>query len=283
MDAALESKHQYKRRKERELDMSTSPARPNHHGMPLDIVILVLFVVVAVAGIVSIVFNSINGLAFTQLALTLGGLLLGLLQVWPGLFGTWLKNMVGHMVNVLRVVTVLLLIAIVVLQVITFLGHSPSPIATVQPSPTSTVQLSPTPTPNPVPTNFSFTTITLKNRQVLQNQQPVTIPVAELPLTITGTYSSQGSGQVWVVVEDLYGQYYLQTPPVRFADGGIDGQWRASNVDTNVGTTRIDFVYVTPQGNDTYQHRMDAKDFCSFTQLPNGYKLLLTINIVVNG
>lgn len=141
----------------------------------------------------------------------------------------------------------------------------------------------PTPMPPPIlgPTDFALTTITQKNGQVLQNQQPVSIQVAELPLTITGTYTSQGSGQVWVVVEDLYGQYYLQTPPVRFADGGYDGRWRASNVDTNMGTTRIDFVSVTSQGNAILQRKMDSKDVGAFQQLPDGYKILLSISIQV--
>jgi len=162
---------------------------------------------------------------------------------------------------------------------------TPSPIVRSTPSPTLALTPSPSPslTPNPMPSNFVFTKIMQGDGQELPNAEPVTISVKQLPLTITGTYASQGSGQVWVVVVDRYGQYYLQALPVRFADGGQQGVWGAYNVNTNVGTVRIDFVYVTPQGNDTFQHRMDAKDFSSFTQLPNGYKLLLTINIVVNG
>src|SRR5260370_3661664 len=97
-------------------------ARPDHPSMLPDIVILVLFVVATVAGVVSIVFNSSNGLAFTQLALTLGGLFLGIVQVKHGIFGDWLGNMLKYRANVLRAITVVFLFVIIVLQTVILTG-----------------------------------------------------------------------------------------------------------------------------------------------------------------
>ena len=147
---------------------------------------------------------------------------------------------------------------------------------------TATVQASQTPpTPNPIPTDFAFTKITQKGGQALSNKEPVAISVKQLPLTITGTYASQGSEQVWIVVEDVYRQYYLQPLPVRFADGGQEGVWRVDNVYTNIGTVRINFVSVTQQGNDFFQKMSDANDYQAFKQLPAGSKTVLVIPIQV--
>ena len=138
--------------------------------------------------------------------------------------------------------------------------------------------VTPTPTPSEPPTNFSVASIALKNGQVLPNEQPLAIPISGVPLTITGTYTSQGSGQVWVLVEDNYGNYYLQHPSVRFGDGG---QWTANNVVTAKGTVKIDFVYVTSEVNKLFQMMVETTDFGGFTPLPDGSKVIQTISIQV--
>lgn len=138
--------------------------------------------------------------------------------------------------------------------------------------------VTPTPSPSEPPTNFSVTSIALKNGQVLPNEQPLAIPVSGVPLTITGTYTSQGSGEVWVLVEDIYGNYYLQHPSVRFGDSG---QWTANNVVTAKGTTRINFVYVTSEVNKLFQLMVDTNNFGGFTPLPDGSKIIQTISIQV--
>jgi len=240
--------------------MSTQ-ARPNRSGTISDMVILVLFVVFTIAGFVSITFNSSNGLAYTQLVLTVGGLLLGIAQVKPRIIGNWSETLLQNTANVFRVLTIGLLVVIIVLQVLLLSGHASTP---------------PQPPSHLAPTNFAVTTLTLKNGQVLQDGQA--IPLAEVPLTITGTYSSQGSGQVWVLVGDIYGNYYLQHPPVRFGDAG---QWTAYNVVTALGTTSISFVSVTARGNETFEQMVATNNSGGFTILPDGSKVLQILKIRV--
>lgn len=231
-----------------------------------DIIVFVLFIVITLGVGASLFLNNANGLAYLQLLISFVGVLISFKEVRPNFLGRLVIN-----VRTLRISSIILLIVVIALQAAILF----SPIRPICCVPS-------TPTPSGPPTKFVFTTITLKTGNVLQNQEPVPIPVAQLPLTITGTYSSPGSGQVWVVVEDLAGYYYLQSLPVRFADGGMVGKWRASNVNTNVGTNRIDFVYVTPQGNDTFQHLVDTQQFGAFPQLPDGSQILQTIKIQVS-
>ncbi len=116
------------------------------------------------------------------------------------------------------------------------------------------------------PTGFSV--ITLHPGQVIVN--------TDIPLTIRGTYSSEGSGLVWVVLEDNIGNYYLQSPPVRFQGGG---QWLAENIRPGAGITKVDFVSVTSDGNTTFEGMVAAGDFGAFTSLPPGSQILVTIPI----
>src|SRR5258708_8949155 len=87
----------------------------------------------------------------------------------------------------------------------------PSVPAQPQPNATATAQTQANATATAIaiatgpPIGFSVTT--LHSGQVIPHG---------IAFTINGTYSSAGSGRVWVVLEDNLGQYYLQTPPVRF-------------------------------------------------------------------
>ena len=138
----------------------------------------------------------------------------------------------------------------------------------IPPTPTPTATLAP-------PTDFSVTEMKLKSGKILQIGQPY--PVAESPLTIIGTYTSQGSGTVWVFVQDDNGYYYLQKPQVQF---GSTHEWAASNVITAVGTIKIEFVYVTPQEQQSFQGMIDA-GADGFYPLPEGSIVLTEIPIRV--
>src|SRR5207253_2269415 len=71
------------------------------------------------------------------------------------------------------------------------------------------------------------------------------IQQSDLPLTVKGTYASEGSlGSVWTVLVDDRGQYYIQNPPVHLTDG----EWAASNVQPLTGIVSIDFVFVDQAG-----------------------------------
>ena len=118
------------------------------------------------------------------------------------------------------------------------------------------------------PIGFSVTT--LRSGQVIPHG---------IAFTINGTYSSAGSGRVWVVLEDNLGQYYLQTPPVRFNG---DGTWIAMNINPALEITRVDFVYVTTAGDMLFKQKVAAKDFGAFSTLPAGSTPLKSIPIVVS-
>lgn len=117
------------------------------------------------------------------------------------------------------------------------------------------------------PIGFSVTT--LQNGQTIQ---------ANVPLTIKGVYASKGSGQVWVILKDSRGRYYLQNPPVKFLSGG---KWIAENIRPGKGITRVDFVYVTRAGNKTFQQMAAAGKFGAFSTLPEGSRILQSIPIRV--
>lgn len=100
--------------------------------------------------------------------------------------------------------------------------------------------------------------------------------ILHVPLEIDGTYESLGSDLVWVVLEDSSGKYYLQSPPVQFAE---DGKWVARNVRPLRGITAVTFVAVTPDGNTTFQHMVHDQLFGAFSQLPEGSTTLQSVPI----
>jgi hypothetical protein len=202
----------------------------------------------------------------------------------------WIAKLVALLKYVFIIISVGLAICVLILSTTLLIillrptgGQTPIPptVTQTQVNTTATAQAQANATATAIaigpPTNFSVTTITLKNGHVLQSGQP--IPITGVPLTITGTDTSQGSAQVWVVVEDTSGNSYLQHPPVRFDD---NGQWTARNIVTAVGTVKIDFVYVTSQGNKFFEQMVVSNNFGPFTQLPDGSKILQTIPIVVS-
>src|SRR5947209_5416791 len=96
---------------------------------------------------------------------------------------------------------------------------------------------------------------------------------------ITGTYSSEGSGHVWVVLQDSYANFYLQNPPVQFNGGGT---WTATHVNPGPGITLVNFVYVTAAGNAAFQKKVANGGFGAFSPLPDGSQVLQAIPIRVS-
>ena len=110
---------------------------------------------------------------------------------------------------------------------------------------------------------IGFHVATLHDKQVIHDQ--------DIPLTIQGTYSIEGSGQVWVVLQDSLQQFYLQNPPVQFLGSR---QWTVSNVQPKKGITAVDFVYVTADGNTFFQNQVVQGNFKAFLKLPAGSIIL---------
>jgi len=170
----------------------------------------------------------------------------------------------------------IVLIALVVLLILSgIIGYSVFTRGAIQASATATAQTQANATATAIaiatgpPIGFSVTT--LHSGQVIPHG---------IAFTINGTYSSAGSGRVWVVLEDNLGQYYLQTPPVRFNG---DGTWIAMNINPALEITRVDFVYVTTAGDMLFKQKVAAKDFGAFSTLPaDSTPPLQSIPIVVS-
>lgn len=135
------------------------------------------------------------------------------------------------------------------------------------------------------PTGFTVTSVFLHGGQTMR--QGYALVDADIPLVIQGKYILEGSGMVWVVLHDDYGNYYLQSPQVQFNG---DKTWSITNILPLHGITTIDFVAVTPDGNATFQQKVsnanangDANgDFGGFTQLPQNSLILRQATIPID-
>ena len=77
----------------------------------------------------------------------------------------------------------------------------------------------------------------------------------DLPLRITGEYSPRQGLRAWTVLEDFYGNYYLQDPEIHFLPYNI---WMATNVIPGIGIERIHFLMVNGSGHAAFE-RMSAR------------------------
>jgi hypothetical protein len=230
-----------------------SPGASSASNPGLARLILFFFLATLLFGIFSILLNIPTGLAVVAFIFSALGTFSSIMQI-PGVLKYLSKLGIrippippGLPSRLLRIITGLLILGVLVLDgvLIWLLTHPP----------------------NVLPQNFVVTS--LHPGQVIQDQ--------DVPLTIRGTYSSEGSDRVWVVLEDNQGQYYLQTPPVEFLGGG---QWVAHNIRPGQGITQVDFVQVTSDGNSVFQQMVDSGDFGAFNQLPDGSTILVSIPIV---
>jgi len=122
------------------------------------------------------------------------------------------------------------------------------------------------------PTGFTVTAITLKTgQQIAYHGQTLPLVSADIPLIIQGTDLSEGSGLVWVLLADTYGNYYLQAPFVLFLNSK---EWKAENIQPGNNITSIFFVAVTLAGNEEFQGKVRYGDFGAFTHLPQGSQIL---------
>jgi hypothetical protein len=113
-----------------------------------------------------------------------------------------------------------------------------------------------------------FSVATLEDGQVIQAQ--------DLPLTIKGEYSSKKLGRVWVVLRDYSRRFYLQDHPVKFQD---NGKWIAENIFPGEGIEAIEFVLVSPEGEQVFQQMVEQWQFGAFDTLPPASMILRTLHI----
>jgi class 3 adenylate cyclase len=116
---------------------------------------------------------------------------------------------------------------------------------------------------------FIFTVDTLADNQMVR--------AADLPMRIEGRFQGRLDFHVWVVLEDSYGNYYLQNPPVKFSN---DGRWEARNVVPGLGIEVVDFVRVSDAGNGQFTQMVARHCWGAFLELPDESKMLASVRIV---
>lgn len=95
----------------------------------------------------------------------------------------------------------------------------------------------------------------------------------------TGTHSLDPASLMWVVLQDVFGHYYLQNPPVRL---NSNGDWHAKNIHLGHDITEIIFVRVTADGNEFFLKKVNNNDWGAFDEFPPETENLGNISIKVN-
>ena len=86
-----------------------------------------------------------------------------------------------------------------------------------------------------------------------------------------GRHSLDPNSNVWAILRDSYGNYYLQNPPVSI---DIDGSWLSTNLHLGRDIQEIIFVQVTNQGNDVFLRKVKNREWGAFSSFPPGTKQL---------
>lgn len=118
------------------------------------------------------------------------------------------------------------------------------------------------------PSDISFVVKSLCNGEQIDRE--------ELPLTITGQYLPHDGLSAWTLLEDSYGNYYLQDPQVQFLPYDI---WIAPNVIPGIGIERIHFMMVNGSGQATFEQMVDWREWGAFKLLPTGSVKLASVEI----
>lgn len=117
------------------------------------------------------------------------------------------------------------------------------------------------------PGSFSFIVDTLAEGRPVDDE--------DLPLSIQGRYSGDPR-PVRVILQDSYGNYYLQHPEIRFL---AHGTWRAENILPGHGITSVHFVLVDPEAKEQFDRMVRQRQWASFKTLPSGSRVLRSIGI----
>jgi TIR domain-containing protein len=121
--------------------------------------------------------------------------------------------------------------------------------------------------PDPPP-QIQFHVDTLPDRSAVRD--------ADLPLTIEGRYSGDAGIAVRVILEDSYGQYYVQNPEVKLLS---DGTWRATNVLPGDGIMYVHFVGLKDAGKRFFDQMVERHAFGAFREMPTGSQILRSVTI----
>jgi hypothetical protein len=99
----------------------------------------------------------------------------------------------------------------------------------------------------------------------------------ELPLSLKGQYwPPYAQPLVWVLLQDAYANYYLQSPPVNFLP---NGRWVADNIIPGKGIMTIHFVAVGAQGHTEFMRKVERREWGAFHDIPPDGKIVTSIPI----
>ncbi len=118
------------------------------------------------------------------------------------------------------------------------------------------------------PSNPEFRVVTLPDRSEVRDE--------DLPLIIEGEYSGDMGAGVRVILEDSYGQYYVQNPEVKFLS---DGAWRATNVLPGDGIMFVHFVKLDDPAKQVFDQMVERHAFGAFRKMPAHSQFLQTVTI----
>jgi len=94
-----------------------------------------------------------------------------------------------------------------------------------------------------------------------------------------GRYTLDHKSNVWAVLQDTYGHYYLQNPPIVLSS---DGSWNATNLHLGHDILEIIFIKVTSNGNDHFLEKVKNDDWGAFDNLPAGTEKLGSVRVDVS-
>ena len=94
-----------------------------------------------------------------------------------------------------------------------------------------------------------------------------------------GRHALDAHSNVWAILQDTYGHYYLQNPPLVLSS---DGSWRATNLHLGHDVVEIIFVSVTKTGNEHFLGKVKDNDWGAFDNLPAGTEKLGSVGVAVS-
>ena len=94
-----------------------------------------------------------------------------------------------------------------------------------------------------------------------------------------GKHALDQDSHAWAILQDTYGHYYLQNPPIALSS---DGSWRAINLHLGHDIIEIIFVRVTKNGHNHFLEKVKNKDWGAFDNLPAGTEILGSVRVAVS-
>jgi len=103
--------------------------------------------------------------------------------------------------------------------------------------------------------------------------------IQEIPFEASGVHNYPDDSHIWIILEDEIGNYFLQNGIVKF---GADSTWYAQNIRPGRDISRLHAVSVNLKGHHQFQEMVDEARFHAFSKLPEGSRILATVQISTN-